>query len=240
MPMDFSECYPDAIEVGDSVFGWFCGDAALWRDHGWAPVEGGPMDHTVLAYSHPFPIFRFADMVASQERVFLQMTGVVIEEGGTACYGCEGAAISYWLFDPREGPEPCDRGTDQTPSVSTQVVRERPIAIVSGAAPLDADGNPSGAIELWVGLDPDRWQTARPGGSKSVPAEPWMKVRSLGRYALTGCRYEIGFQPTFRVDPGWYPVTPIHREGRRLTPLPTVSVEFTDPAVGRPSPGPGE
>ena len=237
MPMDFSECYPDAIEVSKAVFGWFCGDAALWRDGEWVPVEGGPMDATVLAYSSPFPVYRFADMVASQDQVFLQMTGVVIDEGGTACYGCKGAPVSYWLFDPDEGPTPCAPPADLTPTVTTQEVRGRPVAIVSGAAPVGAEGAPTGAIELWVGLDPARWETARPGGSKSVPAEPWMKVRSYGRYALTGCGYEIGFQPTARAKPGLYPVTPILRVGRRLTPLPAVTVEFIEPAP-RDSPSP--
>ncbi|HYZ11752.1 MAG TPA: hypothetical protein VE962_07635 [Actinomycetota bacterium] len=104
MPLDFSECYPDSVQVGGSVFAFFCGQAATF-DAGsseWTAVSGGPLDDEVRsdAYDARIPLWRFALMAPAGDVVFMAMEGITLSDKGEACYGCPGSPQSFWAYRP--------------------------------------------------------------------------------------------------------------------------------------------
>jgi hypothetical protein len=101
MPMDFDECYPDAVEVQGSVFAFFCGQAATFRDGEWVRVHGGLLDATVDAGAGTYRLFRFADLVPAGEVVVFAAEGITVAgEDETPCYGCPGSPHAFWVWRP--------------------------------------------------------------------------------------------------------------------------------------------
>jgi hypothetical protein len=113
MPLDPGECYPDSVIVsnviGDSVFAWYCGQAAIWGSvtGGWLAVHGGATGPTVRANGRAYALFRFADLVPAGDVVVLAAEGMTVEKGGQPCYGCPGAPHSLWAYrPPPDAPNP--------------------------------------------------------------------------------------------------------------------------------------
>jgi len=231
MPMDGSECYPDDVVIREEIFAWFCGQASLWRDGGWIPVTGGPMDVTVHAYDRPFPVYRFMDMAASDSQVFFHATGVTVQDNGTVCYGCKGAPTSYWVLTPSEGPAPCpDPGAGlPTPHLNKETAKAGEGLTLSGMSPTRVNGvddGPHGAIQVWLGLDPARWTTAQ-GGDHEPPApapglqDVWWRTEG----AIVDCRYSFTVSIPRNAESGRYPIVAVFKTEEGAEPLPTVWVE---------------
>jgi hypothetical protein len=102
MPLDFSECYPETEMVGDTAFAFFCGDAALYDPdvERWRPVRGGPLERQVGANESLYDLWRFADLVAGDDALFLLARGITVNQEGTPCYGCPGSPTSFWAYRP--------------------------------------------------------------------------------------------------------------------------------------------
>ena len=242
MPMDFSECYPEDVEIGGEIFAWFCGQASLWRDGGWIPVDGGPMDVTVHAYDRPFPVYRFMDMAPSDNQIFFQATGVAVQNNGTVCYGCKGAPTSYWMLTPSKGPIPCpDPGADGlTPTLDSDTIAPKDSVMLSGAAPVVGDDGdyvgPHGELTVWINLDPKQWRTGLPGKPKPEPAVEGKPVMWASQSFITGCDYSVQLTPSPRRTAGTYPVVAIVRDGDDATLLPPIDVTIAEreyPLTGR-------
>ena len=109
MPLDFNECYPDSVDVGDLVFAFFCGTVALYdvASGSWREIHGGPLEADVEAGSgSSYKLWRFATLVPAQNVVFLAMEGITTSgRRGEVCYGCPGSPVSYWAYRP-----PAQRG----------------------------------------------------------------------------------------------------------------------------------
>jgi hypothetical protein len=107
MPLRFSECYPDSAVVGDRVFAFFCGEAALYdpATDRWQAVHGGLLRDEVGGQpgQGSDKLWRFAQMVPAGDVLFLLAEGVTIDHQGTACYGCEGSPHSFWAYRPERG-----------------------------------------------------------------------------------------------------------------------------------------
>ncbi len=109
VPLTFNECYNGSATVGGTLFGWYCGDAALY-DPGsgvWTAIEGGPLDDTVEAGAsgRRVDVWRFAELVPASGVLFTPLTGITLSESGEVCYGCEGSPRSYWAYRPPAGTE---------------------------------------------------------------------------------------------------------------------------------------
>jgi hypothetical protein len=101
MPMDFDECYPDAVAVERTVFAFFCGQAATFRDGQWSRVHGGLLDATIEAGAGTYRLFRFADVVPADEVVVFAATGITVAgEDDSPCYGCPGSPHAFWVWRP--------------------------------------------------------------------------------------------------------------------------------------------
>jgi hypothetical protein len=104
MPIARSECYPDSTIVAGLLFAWFCGDAALYDENldAWQRLDGGPLDDTIYseAYRNDIKVWRFADLVSAGTAVVMELQGITLNRRGVACYGCEGAPRSYWVYRP--------------------------------------------------------------------------------------------------------------------------------------------
>jgi hypothetical protein len=102
MPMEPSECYPVSAVVADVVFAWYCGEAATW-DPGWGDwqrVRGGPLEATIEANAGSYQLYRFADLLAAGEVLFLAVEGITVTGNGVPCYGCPGAPRGFWAYRP--------------------------------------------------------------------------------------------------------------------------------------------
>ena len=102
MPMRPSECYPDSVIIGSRVFAFFCGEAALYDPTArrWEPVRGGMLGEEIDASAGSYKLWRFADMVAADDALFLLAEGLTVDHQGTPCYGCEGSPHSFWAYRP--------------------------------------------------------------------------------------------------------------------------------------------
>lgn len=104
MPLEFSECYPDSVVAGRTVFAFFCGQAALYDiDRGrWLEATGGPLDVEIWskAYDRRVKVWRFAHMAPAGDVVFFAAQGLTLDRKGEACYGCEGSPTSFWAYRP--------------------------------------------------------------------------------------------------------------------------------------------
>jgi N-acetylneuraminic acid mutarotase len=104
MPMQPSECYPDSALVGASVFGFFCGQAALYdaATNAWSKVRGGMLAETIYskAYKSDIKLWRFADMAAGGDVLYFEAEGISLTKNGEACYGCSGSPHSFWAYRP--------------------------------------------------------------------------------------------------------------------------------------------
>jgi hypothetical protein len=107
MPLDFSECYPDSVEVDGRVFAFFCGQAALYdpRSLSWQEIHGGMLDVEIWsdAYERSVKVWRFASLVPAGEVAFLAAHGITLDDRGVACYGCSGSPTSLWAYRPPSG-----------------------------------------------------------------------------------------------------------------------------------------
>ena len=102
MPLRFSECYPDSALVGEKVFAFFCGTAALWDPAAgaWTRARGGPLDVEIEGDPNGLLEWRFAAMASAGEFLFVLAEGVTVNERGVPCYGCEGSRVSFWSYRP--------------------------------------------------------------------------------------------------------------------------------------------
>jgi hypothetical protein len=102
MPLEPSECYPDSVALTAAVFAFYCGDAALYdeADETWHRVDGGMLDATVDSHGSPIKLWRFATLTSADDVVFLEAEGVTVSGKGTACYGCSGSPMSFWVYRP--------------------------------------------------------------------------------------------------------------------------------------------
>jgi hypothetical protein len=102
VPLDESECYNSSAVVGDLVFGFYCGDAALYdaRLRDWKAIAGGPLDEQIYsdAYKRSIDIWRFGDLVPASDVLVMPMEGITLMHNGEACYGCPGSPLSYWVY----------------------------------------------------------------------------------------------------------------------------------------------
>jgi hypothetical protein len=101
MPLDFDECYPESAEVNDVVFAFFCGRSALYdvATGDWHQIHGGPLEADVEAGAGSYKLWRFADLVSSEEVVLLAMEGITVNNG-EVCYGCPGSPHAFWAYRP--------------------------------------------------------------------------------------------------------------------------------------------
>jgi hypothetical protein len=108
MPLEFSECYPDSALFGGRVFGFFCGQAALFQPETseWTEITGGPLDEELYseAYERRIKLWRFATLVPTDDVLFLMMEGITLNQNDIACYGCPGSPHSFWAYMPPSGP----------------------------------------------------------------------------------------------------------------------------------------
>jgi len=122
VPIEGSECYNEAAAVANLVFGWYCGDAALYdaREHVWQPEDGGPLGQTVYskAYQRAIDVWHFADLVPSGNVLVLRLAGLTLDDKGIACYGCPGSPTSFWVYRP---PPALTRTVEPTTSDREQV-----------------------------------------------------------------------------------------------------------------------
>jgi hypothetical protein len=101
MPMDFDECYPDAVAIGDTVFAFFCGQAATFHDGQWERVHGGLLDATIEAGAGTYHLYRFADIPAADEVLVFAATGITVAgQDREVCYGCPGSPHALWVWRP--------------------------------------------------------------------------------------------------------------------------------------------
>jgi hypothetical protein len=101
MPMAFDECYPDAVAVERTVFAFFCGQAAAFRDDGWDRVHGGLLDATIEAGAGTYRLFRFAEVVPAGDVLAFAAQGItVLGKDDTPCYGCPGSPHAFWVWRP--------------------------------------------------------------------------------------------------------------------------------------------
>jgi hypothetical protein len=102
MPLEFDECYPDSVAVGDAIFAFFCGQAALYqsRSRTWRRAHGGPLDRVVSSHGNRTKLWRFADLASSGDAMFLLAEGVTFTRAGVVCFGCPGARHSFWAYRP--------------------------------------------------------------------------------------------------------------------------------------------
>ena len=137
IPLSFSECYNDSATIGGVVFGWYCGDAALYdpAHDAWTALRGGPLEDTVYseAYERSIDVWRFAQLVPSGEVLVLPLTGLTLTETGEACYGCEGSPLSYWVYRPPSVVDPGSSAPLPGRAAARAVVDDFMIARVDGA-----------------------------------------------------------------------------------------------------------
>jgi Kelch motif len=102
IPLEPHECYPDSEVVDGQIFAFYCGDAAIFEPNAeqWQPVHGGPLDEQIEANGSPYNLWRFADLVAAEDTLFLMAEGITVDQGGTPCYGCDGSPHSFWAYRP--------------------------------------------------------------------------------------------------------------------------------------------
>ena len=102
IPLEPQECYPDSAVVDGLAFAFYCGDAALFDPKGseWRAVHGGPMEQQIEANGAPYDLWRFADLVAANDMLFLEAEGITAGHGGTPCYGCADSPHSFWAYRP--------------------------------------------------------------------------------------------------------------------------------------------
>lgn len=104
MPLESSECYPDSLALGDTVFAFFCGRAALYETGTatWVEIHGGMLDEEIWsdAYDRRLKLWRFAGLVAAGDVAFLAAQGITLDDKGVACYGCPGSPTSLWAYRP--------------------------------------------------------------------------------------------------------------------------------------------
>ncbi|HEX6208109.1 MAG TPA: hypothetical protein VF058_07095 [Actinomycetota bacterium] len=104
MPFEFDECYPDSLALGDLVFAFYCGRAALYDTVGgtWEEIDGGIVEEEIWsdAYERFLKVWRFADLVPAGPVAFLAAEGITLNPKGVACYGCPGSPTSLWAFRP--------------------------------------------------------------------------------------------------------------------------------------------
>jgi hypothetical protein len=99
MPLEFSECYPESAEVDGVVFAFFCGRAALYdaAADDWDEIQGGPLEAEIRTGSGPQKLWRFAELVPTDEVVLLAMEGITVDKG-EVCYGCPGSPAALWAY----------------------------------------------------------------------------------------------------------------------------------------------
>jgi hypothetical protein len=102
LPFEPSECYPANVVVGNDVFAFYCGYAALYDtvDSTWTEIRGGPLEGEIEAGSGSLKLWRFADLISTGERVYLLAEGITVSKGGEPCYGCPGSPVSFWTYQP--------------------------------------------------------------------------------------------------------------------------------------------
>lgn len=102
LPLEPSECYPDAAVVERVFFAFFCGQAAIF-DGGrqeWSRVGGGMVDETDEADGGTYALYRFATLVPVDAGIVFAAQGVTVDDSGELCYGCPGTPTSVWLWRP--------------------------------------------------------------------------------------------------------------------------------------------
>jgi hypothetical protein len=105
MPLEFSECYPDSAVVGGRVFGFFCGNAALYdpATHTWTEAHGGPLEDEVKSesYGRSIKLWQSAQLASTGDSMYMLAEGITVDDSGEACYGCPGSEHSFWVYRPR-------------------------------------------------------------------------------------------------------------------------------------------
>jgi hypothetical protein len=105
MPLRFDECYPNSVAVGERVFAFFCGRAALYdaSANDWRRIHGGMLKATVGPRhdGRALKRWRFADLVPAGDVVFLLAEGITLTGHGVPCYRCPGSPHSFWAYRPR-------------------------------------------------------------------------------------------------------------------------------------------
>jgi len=230
MPMRPDECYPQSSVVGHQVFAWFCGQAALYDSGKWTRVSGGATDVKVEAYGRRINMFRFGQFAASSDALFMQATGITVSAKGTACYGCRGAPVSYWIYRPGPAGAQClnTGGRDMyEPLISPSSGPGGSSFTVFGNVPTTSESGrylgPSGSIEFWWNLDPENWVSAVGVSPTPSPASP-SPVVNLGSAQVEGhCTYGVTFQVPAATAAGTYRVVGIESSGRSSASLAPVS-----------------
>jgi hypothetical protein len=102
LPLTSSECYPESVVAGVTVFAWFCGQAATFdaETGTWAPVRGGVLEPTVTTVAGEMAAFRFVSLVAAGDVVALTAEGITVDDSGEVCYGCPGSPVTAWVYRP--------------------------------------------------------------------------------------------------------------------------------------------
>lgn len=102
MPLDASECYPGSVVLGDTMFAWFCGQAAEYSaGYGrWQAVHGGLMEEEIRANDSMYKLYRFASIAPAGEVVAMAAEGITVNARGVPCYGCPGSPHSFWVYRP--------------------------------------------------------------------------------------------------------------------------------------------
>jgi hypothetical protein len=104
MPLAFNECYPDSVTVGDRLFAFFCGDAALYDPSAreWRRLHGGPLARVIRSHGYRIKLWRFAELASAADVMFFLAEGVTFTRRGVVCYGCAGSPRSFWAYRPRD------------------------------------------------------------------------------------------------------------------------------------------
>lgn len=101
VPLEFSECYPDAAVTGDVLFAFFCGQAATYdgRTGRWSREEGGMLDETLEHPSGDLRLYRFATLMPVPDGIVFAAQGITVDRG-EPCYGCPGSPSALWFWRP--------------------------------------------------------------------------------------------------------------------------------------------
>jgi hypothetical protein len=101
IPLRESECWPQTVVVGETIFAWYCSQAATSdaSARSWKVVHGGIASETVETGDGSLALFQTATLAAAGDVVALVGEGITIQDG-TPCFGCPNSPAAFWVYRP--------------------------------------------------------------------------------------------------------------------------------------------